>query len=175
MSSFFSRIARLVRGATAHNTVNVRTATVVFQKSPGKTTGNDRGISALAFKVLSGGVEIQNGTTPANGAVQVLVHGTTPSIVQWIHNGAVVSEFQVTISDTAYEADTTLAGAQRRLRQLGYQLGASGTGVDGVDGQMGPRTDRAIQQFQADEGLVFDSTMNAGTTTALKNACGGTA
>lgn len=173
--SIFTRIARLVRSSTAHNTVNVRTAEVFFQKSPGKPSGDTRGITGLAFRVMSGGVEIQSGTTGADGKVTVMIRGTAPSIVQWLHNGAVVSEFEVKLRDSAYEADTTLIGFQRRLRQLGYQLGSTGLGHDGVDGRMGPKTDRAIQMFQADSGRTFDSTRSAQTVTDLNTACGGTA
>lgn len=173
--SFLSYIARLIRDATAHNTINVRTAEIYFQKSPGNSTGDTRGIEGLTYRVMSGGVEIQSGTTTDDGLISVSIRGNDPSIVEILHNGQVMSQYQVRLRDDALEADTTLIGVQRRLRQLGYQLGSAGATNDGVDGQMGVRTDRAIQQFQADQGRDFDSVVGGQTRSDLNDEFGGSA
>ena len=45
-------------------------------------------------------------------------------------------------------------GRQRVLATLGYNLGSSGPGQDGVDGAWGRRSDTALRSLQSDNGLV---------------------
>jgi peptidoglycan hydrolase-like protein with peptidoglycan-binding domain len=77
-----------------------------------------------------------------------------------------VATYEVTIRSEQPEAATTIEGVQRRLRALGYQIGNAGDDKIGVDGKLGPRSDRAIHDFQADHKLVIDG--NAGSKTQGK-------
>ncbi len=57
----------------------------------------------------------------------------------------------------------TAGGIQTALTELGYDVG-------GVDGILGPRSQAAIQQFQADHGLVADGIVGPATRAALQVA-----
>ena len=141
-------IARLVRDSLAHNTLNVRTIEVFFQKSAGVDEGDDRGITGLEYRVMSGGREVLSGTTEDDGKVAVPLRPGADTILELLVDGNAVSQYRITARDDALEPDTEIIGWQRRLRQLGYQLGTVGATRDGVDGSMGRRTDKAIQDFQ---------------------------
>jgi len=56
--------------------------------------------------------------------------------------------------------DRGVSGAQGRLKNLGYMVGA-------VDGVMGPKTEAAIEAFQADENLKVTSKLDDETRKAL--------
>ena len=53
---------------------------------------------------------------------------------------------------------------QKILQSLGYNLGKCG-----VDGLFGPKTKKALEQFQSDRGLNVSSSVNGVTLTKLKN------
>lgn len=169
--SFVTYISRLVRSATGHNTVNTVVVPVIFQRSPGVASGNDRGIKDLDFRVLSGTNVIQTGRTNDDGRIDVRVRG--PSVtLEILHGGNPVARYNVQARSAAPEAATTIAGQQRRLRMLGYQLGNVGMERNGVDGTMGRRTDRAILEFQADEGLETDGVVGTNTRNGLTGDAG---
>lgn len=168
-------IARLVEDSDAHNTIASRTIEVFFQRSAGVATNDVRGIVGLQWRVMSDGVEVQTGTTEDDGLVEVEIRGSTETILQLLHEGTVVSEYPITINESGYEPDTELIGIQRRLRQIGYQLGWQGDQLDGIDGEMRIETDRAIQDFQIDKGLEFDSIVGRRTRGALNREVGGSA
>lgn len=170
-----TRIARLFNGATPFNTLNTRTIELTFQKCPGVSTGDDRGIVGLNYRVTSDGQEVARGTTAQDGKIDVPFRPNTSMVLEILHAGAAVASYQLAINDNPFEAGNTFLGVQRRLRQLGYQLGNDGPARDGVDGRMGPRTDKAIQDFQVDSGMVFDSIAAEGTQRALSDAVGGSA
>jgi peptidoglycan hydrolase-like protein with peptidoglycan-binding domain len=52
---------------------------------------------------------------------------------------------------------------QQGLHQLGYDLGA-------VDGIFGPNTERAVKEFQTNNGLAADGIVGPKTWTALEEA-----
>jgi len=164
-------VSRLVRTAAYSNLLNVRLVEVLFQKSPGRGAG--RGIGGLEYQVLSAGTVVQTGTTGDDGKIRVPISGGTPSELQIMSGGNAVARYTVGIRDDAWEANTTVNGVQRRLRALGYQLGSAGAGGDGIDGDVGSRTDRAIQDFQIDKGLAFDSLVGNNTRTKLDQEVGG--
>jgi hypothetical protein len=54
-----------------------------------------------------------------------------------------------------------VSGAQARLNNLGYFCGK-------VDGIVGPRTERALRQFQKDQGLTVDGRLGPATAARLR-------
>ncbi len=54
-----------------------------------------------------------------------------------------------------------VSGAQARLNNLGYFCGP-------VDGIVGPRTERALRQFQKDQGLTVDGRLGPATAAKLR-------
>jgi len=54
----------------------------------------------------------------------------------------------------------SIAEAQRRLTALGYNVGT-------VDGQFGPKTEKAISAFQRDRKLKVTGTLDAATVEKL--------
>jgi hypothetical protein len=171
----FEHIARLFHGASAHNTLNIRTMELYFQKSPGVPEGDSRGISGLEYRVLTDGRETQSGTTEDDGLIAVQCRPNTETVLELLVSGSPVAQYRLTFRDEPFEPAGELIGVQRRLRTLGYQLGTSGPTRDGVDGTMGRRTDKAIQDFQIDAGLSFDSVVGDQTRRALNDAVGGSA
>src|SRR5258705_7862815 len=100
-------IARLIYEAVMHNTIATRTIPVYFQRFPGiEWAAGDRGITGMDYRVMSNGAQIQSGQTPANGQVDCQVSGDN-STLQLVFNGAVVSEYTVSIVDAAFDAVTT--------------------------------------------------------------------
>jgi len=174
-SSLFSAISRLFADAPAHNTLVIRTVEIFFHRSPSPAQDVVRGIDDISWRVMSGGVEIQNGLTNSDGLVAVQVRGTTDSILELLHDGTVVSQYRVRPRAGGYEADTTVEGVQRRLMQLGYHIGHSSPTGDGVDGDLGTTTDKAILDFQIDEVIDFDGVVGGTTRSHLNDQCGGSA
>ncbi len=169
MSGFVSFISRLVQSATAHNTINLPTVPVTFQRSPGVPTANERGIADMDFRVTSLGFVLQTGRTPANGRIDVrLVAGR--ATLQLLHSGNPVAEYDIRRHTTATEGDDTINGIQRRLRMLGYQLGHESATQDGITNDITKLTDRAIQDFQIDQKIAFDGKVDAATTTKINDA-----
>jgi len=56
---------------------------------------------------------------------------------------------------------------QEILVSLGYDLGEFGPNKDGVDGKFGPKTKKAVKEFQKDHGLKVDGIIGIETATAL--------
>lgn len=168
-------VARLVADAAAHNTLNVRTIEVYFQKSAGVDEGDGRGIQELEYRVMIEGREAQSGRTGDDGLVAVQVRPGAQTILELMWQGAPVAQYRLSLRDDPFEPDTEVLGVQRRLRVLGYQLGSAGDTGDGVDGAMGQHTDKAIQDFQIDAGQAFDSVVGQQTRNALNDQIGGSA
>ncbi|MBN2492231.1 MAG: peptidoglycan-binding protein [Planctomycetes bacterium] len=166
-----SFVSRLVRSASYSNLLNVRLVEVFFQTSPGRD--RDEGIGGLEYQVLSGGAVVQSGSTGDNGRIPVPVAGGTPSELQLMSGGTAVARYSIGIRDDAWEANNTILGVQRRLRLLGYHLGHDGDDHDGIDGAIGSKTDKAIQDFQIDQALAFDSLVGDDTKSNLDLAVGG--
>jgi len=173
-------ITRLVPGAPGFNTLNIRTVDIFLQKSPGKPSGDVRGINLLNFQVVKDGAVIQNGTTGADGRIRMRIQGGVSRLQ--LTGAAPVAEYDVIIRDDAAEAVATPAGQQRRLRMLGYHIGHAppeGNGVDGAAVPI-PEMDRSILEFQADTAAInvagnanaISSIADNNTQNALTNAAG---
>ncbi|NLW48759.1 MAG: peptidoglycan DD-metalloendopeptidase family protein [Firmicutes bacterium] len=63
--------------------------------------------------------------------------------------------------------DPTATSAQASLVIMGYDLGASGPRKDGVDGDPGKKTEKAVMEFQQAVGLSPTGIIDAQTTAAL--------
>lgn len=163
-------ISRLVPGAPGFNTLNIRTVEIFLQKSPGKPSGDVRGINTLNFQVEKDGAVIQSGTTGSDGRIRMRIQGGVSTLQ--LLGGSAVAEYEVSIRDDAIEAATTAEGQQRRLRMLGYQIGHLGPEGNGVDGTVAPGVamDRAILEFQTDQAarnLAIDSIVGNNTRNAM--------
>lgn len=165
-------ISRLVAGSTAANTINIPTVNIFLQKSPGKPSGDKRGVTGVTFQVVKNGAVIQTGTTGADGKVVMQVPGGSATLR--VTAGGATADYDVTIRTDAIEGAATAAGQQRRLRMLGYQLGSAGTDGNGVDGAVIPTTqfDRAALEFQADANQVMDGVLGPNSQGSLKAAAG---
>jgi len=167
-------VSRLAQDAAAHNTLDSRTIEVFFQKSPSTPEGDSRGIERLDYQIVANGIVIQSGTTEADGKIEVPIVGGQAEL-HLTFAGNPVATYQFTARDDAFEAGTTIIGVQRRLRSLGYHLGHAGDSVDGIDGDLGQRTDRAILDFQIDNQLAIDGVVGTGTQRKLNDVVGGSA
>jgi len=173
-------ITRLVPGAPGFNTLNVRTVDIFLQKSPGKPSGDVRGINLLNFQVVKDGGVIQNGTTGPDGRIRMRIQGGVSTLR--LTGGTPASEYEVSIRDDAAEAVATPEGQQRRLRMLGYHIGHAGPEGNGVDGAAVPITevDRSISEFQTDTAAInaagsanaITSIADNNTQNALRAAAG---
>lgn len=67
--------------------------------------------------------------------------------------------------DEVQRGDPTVFAYQQRLRDLGYDPGP-------IDGRYGPITQRAVRDFQADNGLTVDGAMGPRTRAAIDAAYG---
>lgn len=167
-------LSRLVRGSTAHNTLDSRTIEVFFNKSPAWPEGDDRGIEQLDYEIVAGGATVRSGTTDADGRIEVPVTGGQAEL-RLKFGGNPVATYQLNLRDDALEADDTITGVQRRLRILGYHLGHAGDDQDGVDGDLGRKTDKAILDFQIDNQLAIDGAVGHNTRNKLNDIVGGSA
>jgi hypothetical protein len=125
-------ISRLVPGSTLHNTINIRTVKVFFQKSPGKPSGAARGIPDLDCRILNDGNPVRVVRSAKDGLVEVPLSNDAATL-EILHQGQAVSQYDISIEDAPFDSAETLRGQQQRLRHLGYQLGHGGPNGDGVD------------------------------------------
>lgn len=70
-----------------------------------------------------------------------------------------------------YVSNTNAVNFQNALKLLGFDLGDSGTNKDGVDGKFGPITQKALKDFQSQNGLESSSgKMDRATAKKLSDA-----
>jgi hypothetical protein len=174
-------IARQVRGAQTLNTINIQVVDIFLQTSPGRQAAGARGINAASFQVKDNtGAIIQNGTTGADGRIQMRIQGGVSTLE--LLGGSTVGAYTVRLRNAAAEGVATPAGQQRRLRMLGYHIGHTGPEGNGVDGVAAPsrELDRSILEFQADTAAInaagnanaMDSIAGPATQNALTTAAG---
>ncbi|MDX2150490.1 MAG: hypothetical protein SFV54_07135 [Bryobacteraceae bacterium] len=167
-------MARLVRGATGHNTIALPPPVpIFFQRSPAFPSGGAlRGIAGLNFEVLINGIVVQAGTTGPNGRADVRVPPGGSSTVRIMVNGASVAEYTVSVSPDALRAANTIEGQKERLRLLGYQIGHAGTDGDGVDATNNMEFERSVLDFQVDNDIFTDGNANAAVQNQLTTQAG---
>ncbi len=158
-------VARQVLGSTSHSTVNTgKTLKIHFQRWPGTDSTNSGIEHADATKTvkytftIGSIVQMQDQDIGAEGLVTVNLKPGRFGTLQVFG-----SSYDVSVVDPL-EDRTTVRGSQRRLQMLGYELG-------GVDGAVGPKTDRSTLNFQADnpplevDGIIGNQTRNSLKTT----------
>jgi hypothetical protein len=156
-----ANVARAASGTGTGNTLVVRQVKVFFQVYPG-TGGTDaqRGIAGVPFNVTitTTGVTA-NGTTGADGSVDLSIpSGATANLEIF---GTI---YPITVR-RSIEALSTVRGSQRRLSLLGYELG-------GIDGDVGPLTDNATLNLQADSDIDADGVFGTNTRNQLRTKFG---
>jgi hypothetical protein len=102
-------------------------------------------------------------TTDGQGNVVVPVGPSTRFVTLTLHeedeDGNIHDE-NMRIELGGLDPNDNLTGVQARLRNLGHSPGA-------VDGEFGPRTKRAIEDFQRDEGLEITGQLDDDTRSRL--------
>lgn len=145
-------------GTTHGNTVTYKTVILYFQRYPGTDAASGIADEPYVFKI--GGKEVAKGNLGAQGNVSLrLPAGSTGTLEIF------GSQYEIKLRATI-EASNTAQGAQRRLKMLGYELGA-------VDGIVGVKSDRATLNLQADNNpLVVDGIAGTNTQNQLKKLVG---
>jgi len=172
--SWIYRLSRLIHDAVEdiYNTIHDRTVDVYVQTSPGRPSGDTRGVGDLDFRVTSRGAEIRRDTAGADGKITVLVRGGR-STLELLHQDNPVAEYEITATSAALAAVTDVEGQKQRLRLLGYHLGHGGTQGNGVDTNDDAGLRRALLDFQLDQGLAQSGTANSATRNTLTSEAGG--
>jgi hypothetical protein len=157
-------VPRALEGSSTGATVALETIEIYFAKSPGAPRRpNDRGIESAQWSVFAFGFQAAAGVTGADGKITFEVMQGIPHTLRVLG-----STYELNLRTGALEPLTDFTGQQRRLRLLGYQLGHDGPDNNGVDGQMRPQTDRAILEFQSDQGLEADGNVGPLTREGLR-------
>lgn len=149
-----------VSGAASAATIVLTRIEVYFQVYPGISTinGTPIGIANQAYTIQVGSSTPITGTTNSDGKIEI----TFPP-------GATV---KLTIFGTEYDLTNKrtlepvrqLAGMQRRLAMLGYELGSHN-----VDGSNGKFTAKAIQSFQCDANINLHGRPRRQTRDTISN------
>lgn len=169
-----SNSAPVTRTSEGEDLVNTLTAIrdvvkIRFQIAPG--TGSNLGIAGVDFRILSGGTEIANGQTNADGEVEVPLQ---PLLTGEVTVRIFESDFDLTLH-AGLQAVTTRAGQQKRYDILGYmtgyQLGTVGNAAPD-DGTDGTKTQQSIMNVQTDGNLSIDGTVGNATRTDLTTKAG---
>ncbi len=151
-------VPRRESGASGHATIRRRPIELIFQRYPG--TDAAAAIQGLNYEITIAGSPPTTGTTGADGKVIIrLGAGETANL------NIMGSNYEIRARSFLEPIDQ-LRGIQRRLNMLGYNAGP-------VDGIMGPRTERAVLNFQADnDPLIIDGLPGPRTRQALRDRVG---
>jgi hypothetical protein len=130
-----------------------------FQRYPGQDPKS--GIANAPYKIMDGSKQIGSGKTDSEGRVFIGFKPKTEITVNIL--GSIFSIKNL----TKIKPINTTEGLQRRLKITGYYGGK-------VDGIYGPRTERAMLNFQADhDPLKMDGSPGNSTKSKLANEAGG--
>jgi hypothetical protein len=164
-------VTRTSEGESIVNTLTAVTGVVKirFQIAPG--TGADLGIAGVNYRIFSGGTQIAQGQTNADGEVEVPLQ---PLLTGAVTLNIFDSDFNLTLHP-GLQAVTTRAGQQKRYDILGYmtgyQLGTVGNAAPD-DGTDGAKTQQSIMNVQTDGNLSIDGTVGNATRTDLTTKAG---
>jgi hypothetical protein len=128
-------------GTQSVATIVLTTVEVYFQVYPGMSTinGTSIGVANQSYTIELSDGAISQGVTDADGKVQVsFPPGSTAKLTIF------GTDYNVSARGTL-EPVSDLAGVQRRLAMIGYELGEHN-----VDGSNGKFTEKAVHDFQCD-------------------------
>lgn len=172
MASDFFTIARQALNSALNNVLNSRVVPIFFHRSPGNDNGGDRAIPGINWQVRAQGIVIQNGTTAANGRIDMTIRGAV-STLELLHNGNPVAQYDVRFDPAALAAANTTQGQKQRLRLLGYHLGHSGPDRNGVDANANhTEFERSVLDLQAEHSRLTDANVNAAVQGDMTNDAG---
>lgn len=167
--------------AAGLNTVNRRRVQIFFQRFAG--TNARSGIAGLDFSVTVNGGPAVNGTTPADGKVEILLSaGDTAQL------NILGSQYNVSLLVGGLHPVAELRGVQQRLNMLGYNAGGlqgdntapvtaapplvppSAAANPPIENQSTLETELAMSNFQADNDPLFiDAITGTRTQTSIRN------
>ena len=143
------KIARTAKGLAHVNRLVLRAVKVYFQLHPGKHgEASTRGIAGIDYVVRVGDEIVDRGTSEADGAISLWL---PPG--QQVELEALGTRYQVIFEEWLDDVEQ-VKGYQARLALLGYEPGA-------IDGDHQARTERAMMNFVADQGLDPDQRFSA--------------
>jgi len=157
MASNGRAVPRREHRTSGHATIRRRTIELIFQRYPG--TDADAAIKGLVYEITVGESPPSKGITGADGKITIRLGAREAA--------------QLKIMDTIFTIEaidniqplSEFSGVQRRLRMLGYYSW-------NVDGIFGPRTERALLNFQADNQLEINGLCNDETKAKLREKVG---
>ena len=120
------------------------------------------GAGALTGGMIGGIVGYQSGSAAAGTLIGSAIGGTTGGL--WGHSVECPPQTP-TVPHRLSGYNPSVATAQRDLQLLGYDSGP-------VDGVLGPRTERAIKEFQADYNLSARGNLDNPTAIKIKQVLG---
>lgn len=161
MAVFTTR--RIRESAEGHTTINRRRVEIIFQRFAG--VEGDPGIEGLSYRLdVGSGAIVIEGRTDARGRVEVpLAAGETARLE------ILGSIYEITLDSTVHPG-TEMRGAQQRLTMLGYYSGPiEANATPNAAGGVNPNfeTEKAILDFQNDNGLFADADMNNNAQTTI--------
>jgi len=130
-----AHVPRRARGAGGHAALRPVNVEIIFQRYPGTEAAS--AINGLDYEVRVGEGAARANTTGADGKVIVQLRAG-----QRARLNVMGTEYQLGLR-RALEPVNQIRGVQRRLNMLGYNAGV-------VDGTIGPKTEYAVLNFQAD-------------------------
>jgi len=158
-------VPRRGEGESGNAAVRLREVRVYLQMFPG--TDSRSGIDRLEYSVTAGDAPPVEGRTGSDGMITIrLAPGATATL------RVLGSEYWISLADELFPIEE-MRGVQQRLEMLGYCPGPFPEGIVDVraDTYVNPNadTERAILDFQADNGLFADAQFGPTSSRALGN------
>jgi hypothetical protein len=150
-------VPRRAKGAKGHAVIKRTKIEIIFQRYPGNAAAS--AIRGLDYEVTIG-TRTRRDKTGADGKVTIRVPAGGKARLKVMGTEYVLS------ARRKMEPGNILKRAQRRLNMLGYNAGA-------LDGIMGPKTEYAVLNYQADNSpLKVDGLPGPKTRKNLKKKVG---
>ncbi len=156
-------VPRRGEGEGGNAAVRLREIRVYFQKFPGTAAG--AGIDHLEYSVTVGDAPPVQGRTGSDGMIAIsLAPGATATL------RVLGTEYALSLMDELFPIEE-MRGVQQRLEMLGYFSGPLKGDDARADTYVNPdvATERAILDFQADNGLFADAQFGSTSSRTLKN------